>query len=59
MTLQEVAEHLKVGNKTIYSLVQRGLIPGFKVGGQWRFRRKDIEVWMESQMHRVTRRKKR
>lgn len=58
MTLQEVAEYLKVGAKTIYSLVQRGRIPGFKVGGQWRFRRKDIEQWVESQMHRITRRRK-
>jgi len=50
MTIQDVAEHLKVGTKTIYSLVQRGRLPGFKVGGQWRFRRKDIEQWVEDQM---------
>ncbi len=59
MTIQEVAEHLKVGTKTIYSLVQRGHLPGFKVGGQWRFRRKDIEKWVEEQMARRNRRKAR
>jgi excisionase family DNA binding protein len=59
MTIQDVAEHLKVGTKTIYSLVQRGRLPGFKVGGQWRFRRSDIEQWVEEQMNRGVRRRQR
>jgi len=49
MTLREVADYLKVAAKTIYGLVQRGRLPGFKVGGQWRFRRPDIEAWVEAQ----------
>lgn len=59
MTIQDVAQHLNVGTKTIYSLVQRGRLPGFKVGGQWRFRRADIEHWVEEQMNRGARRRQR
>ena len=43
MTLREVAEFLKVNERTIYRLVADGRIPGFKVGGAWRFRRVEIE----------------
>ena len=40
MTVREVAEYLKVKDRTIYRLVANGGIPGFKVGGSWRFRKK-------------------
>ena len=45
LTIREVAALLKIGNKTAYSLAQSGELPGFKAGGQWRFRRVDIERW--------------
>ena len=45
LTIDQVAGLLKVSSKTIRRLVSRGEIPGFKVGGQWRFRREDIDVW--------------
>ena len=48
LTLPEVAELLRVAEKTVYSLAQRGEIPAFKVGGQWRFSRATIQVWIES-----------
>ncbi|MEN0066553.1 MAG: helix-turn-helix domain-containing protein [Myxococcota bacterium] len=50
LTLREVAKLLRVGMKTAYSLVQAGELPGFKVGGQWRFRRADIDAWIDEQM---------
>lgn len=56
MTLHEVADYLKVGAKTIYGLAQSGRLPAFKVGGQWRFRRPDIEAWVEAQKNRARRR---
>ena len=40
MTVREVAEYLKVKARTIYRLVANGEIPGFKVGGSWRFRKR-------------------
>ena len=38
LTISEVVEFLKVAHKTVYALAQKGELPGFKVGGQWRFR---------------------
>ena len=49
LTIREVAEYLKVTEKTVYGLAQKRLIPGFKVGGQWRFRCQDIDAWIASQ----------
>jgi len=49
LTLKEVAALLKIADRTAYMMVQRGDLPGFKVGGQWRFKRKDIDAWMEAQ----------
>ena len=49
LTLKEVAALLKIAERTAYMMVQRGDLPGFKVGGQWRFKRKDIDAWMEEQ----------
>ncbi len=49
LNIREVAELLRVGDKTIYTLVQNGELPGFKVGGQWRFKRSDIDTWIETQ----------
>lgn len=49
MTIKEVAEYLKLTEKTAYRLAAEGKIPGFKVGGAWRFRRRDIDRWIEEQ----------
>ena len=48
MTVREVAEYLKVKDRTIYRLVANREIPGFKVGGSWRFRKTEINQWTES-----------
>ena len=49
MTIKEVAKYLKVKEKTAYKLVAEGKIPGFKVGGSWRFRKREIEDWIKRQ----------
>jgi len=49
MTIKEVAEFLKLKEKTAYALAARGDIPGFKVGGSWRFRKGELEKWIASQ----------
>lgn len=54
LTLPEIAQLLKVADKTVYTMAQKGEIPAFKVRGQWRFRRADIEEWMASQVARTT-----
>ncbi len=43
MTIREVADFLRLTEKTAYRYAAEGNIPGFKVGGTWRFRRDDIE----------------
>lgn len=49
LTLKEVAAYLKLAEKTAYRLAAEGKLPGFKVGGSWRFKKIDIENWIESQ----------
>ena len=48
MTVREVADYLKVKDRTIYRLVASGEMPGFKVGGSWRFRKAEIDRWTEA-----------
>jgi excisionase family DNA binding protein len=49
LTLKEVASYLKLAEKTAYRLAAEGKLLGFKVGGSWRFKKLDIEDWIESQ----------
>jgi len=49
LTLKEVAEYLKVTDRTIYRLAGAKRIPAFKVGGTWRFSRADIDAWIRRQ----------
>lgn len=48
MTLDEIAEYLKVSRETIYKMAQKGHIPGSKLGNQWRFNRPLIDEWLKS-----------
>ena len=48
MTVRDVATMLNVDEKTIYRLVQKGSLPGFKVAGSWRFQWSDIQTWIDS-----------
>ena len=47
LTLKEVAAYLKLAEKTAYKLAAEGKLPGFKVGGSWRFKTEDIDRWIE------------
>ncbi len=49
-TIQEVAKRFGVNASTVYRLALRGLLPGFKVGSQWRFSRPALEAWMADQI---------
>ncbi len=49
LTIREVAEYLKLNEKTTYRLAAEGKIPGFKVGGAWRFRKAEIDRWIAAQ----------
>ncbi|PZP84172.1 MAG: DNA-binding protein [Azospirillum brasilense] len=58
ITIKEVAEFLKLKEKTAYALAARGDIPGFKVGGSWRFRKSELEKWIASQQNSNGKKKK-
>ena len=47
LTLDEVAAFLKAGKRTVYRFAQSGEIPAFKLGGTWRFRRSELEHWID------------
>ena len=47
MTLEQVAKYLKVDKFTVYRLVSKKKLPGFKVGNQWRFKRAMIDAWLD------------
>lgn len=47
MTIKEVAAYLKLAEKTAYRLAAEGEIPGFKVGGAWRFKWSEINNWID------------
>lgn len=46
MTLEEVADYLRVTKKTIYRLLEKRIIPARKVGRQWRFDKDSIDAWL-------------
>jgi excisionase family DNA binding protein len=52
LTVPEVAALLKVADKTVYTMAQNAELPCFKVRGQWRFRREDIDGWIAAQVTR-------
>jgi excisionase family DNA binding protein len=47
LTTKQLQEMLQVDRTTIYRMLNEGRIPGFKVGGQWRFSRDTIEAWLQ------------
>lgn len=49
LTIKQIAEYLKVTERTIYKLAAAKKIPAFKVGGTWRFRKVDIDGWIAAQ----------
>ena len=52
LTTEEVLEYLQVNLRTVYRLIKAGKIPAVRVGRQWRFRKRDIDTWLDSQRPR-------
>ncbi len=50
LTLEEVAEYLRVSERTVYDWAQKGEIPAGKLGNTWRFKRDDIERWVDRKL---------
>lgn len=54
LTIKEVAEFLKVNERTVYRLAAAKKIPAFKVGNAWRFKKVEIDQWISEQSSQGT-----
>lgn len=48
LTVEEVATYLKLAKKTVYKLIAEKQIPAFRVGKFWRFKKSEIEQWINN-----------
>ncbi len=53
LTIKQLSEYLMVSEKTIYRMVDKGLLPALRVGAQWRFRKRDIDGWLDERVKKV------
>lgn len=49
LTTEEVLAYLRITPRTIYRLIRSGELPAMRIGRQWRFRRSDLDAWLERQ----------
>jgi excisionase family DNA binding protein len=49
LTIKQVADYLKLTERTIYRLAATKKVPAFNVGGTWRFSGADLEMWIKQQ----------
>ncbi|MFA5793827.1 MAG: helix-turn-helix domain-containing protein [Candidatus Brocadiia bacterium] len=52
LSIKEVADFLGLHQRTVYTLANEGRIPGFKLGGAWRFDLRTIKNWVNREMTR-------
>ncbi len=50
LSVDDVAARFSITATTVYRLAQRGVLPGFKVGNQWRFSEDMLESWVDDQV---------
>jgi len=48
LTIEELAQYLKLSRSKLYKMTQNNNIPAFKVASQWRFDRYEIDEWMKN-----------
>lgn len=48
INIDELADYLRLKKQTIYNWLNQGKISGIKVGGVWRFERKEVDMWLKS-----------
>ena len=49
LTIKEIATVLKLAKKTVYAMANANEIPAFKIRGQWRVKRLDLDRWIDAQ----------
>lgn len=55
LNIKQLAVLLQLSERTVYRLANSGVVPGFKVGGSWRFKRSRVEEWMDQQTEHTQR----
>jgi excisionase family DNA binding protein len=55
LTTDEVLKYLQVNLRTVYRLIKAGKLPAVRVGRQWRFRKRDVDNWLDSNRPRALR----
>lgn len=50
LTIEEVAKYLRVSERTVYDWAQKGEIPSGKIGTVWRFKKNEIEKWVNERL---------
>ena len=58
LTIEEVANYLRVSDRTVYDWAQRGEIPAGKIGTVWRFKKSEVEKWVNERLSSSAGRKK-
>lgn len=53
LTIKQLSEYLMVSEKTIYRMLDRSLLPAVRIGAQWRFRKRDIDGWLDERVKKV------
>jgi len=54
MSIDELAEYLKISRSTLYKLAQEGGLPGLKVGRRWRFHKDAVDEWLKQHPKNVS-----
>jgi excisionase family DNA binding protein len=55
MTMDELAEYLKISKSTLYKLATEGKLPGQKIGKRWRFHRAAVDRWLGNDVNKTLR----
>ena len=50
LTIEEVAKYLRVSERTVYDWAQKGEVPSGKIGTVWRFKKSEIEKWVNERL---------
>jgi len=53
MTPKQLAEYLQLSPRTVYRMLERNELPGVRVGGQWRFRKSEVDYWLDRRLQRL------
>ena len=57
MTVKDIASYLKLNERTVYRMASSAKIPALKVGTSWRFKKEEIDAWIELQHNQTTSKK--